>query len=225
MFYFFFKNNYNFCNTNQNSYIKASFCSMSYPGIGRMNKDIYNDTGINNNLFFTDRGQRLHTNSLLEDINTTHIPFIEKLNNGINYKKFKLLGLYKEYLPSVDLDLYDELHQLYKNTYDPPLPLMLESPIKPFSFSYSTYKNIINHKYQIGLDSKIGFGGIDLLINNKYTPSNLVKFKMGLFDKKVFYKNKFPLISNNVKFFLTPEMNIGNKNICLKTRYFTAFRF
>lgn len=82
-----------------------------------MNKDIYNDTGINNNLFFTDRGQRLHTNSLLEDINTTHIPFIEKLNNGINYKKFKLLGLYKEYLPSVDLDLYDELDQLYKNFY------------------------------------------------------------------------------------------------------------
>jgi hypothetical protein len=101
---------------------------------------------------------------------------------------------------------------------------MLESPIKPFSFSYSTYKNIINHKYQIGLDSKIGFGGIDLLINNKYTPSNLVKFKMGLFGKKVFYKNKFPFISNNVKFFLTPEMNIGNKNICLKTRYFTAFK-
>nr|YP_010530056.1 hypothetical protein ON870_pgp022 [Ulva tepida]UXW92154.1 hypothetical protein [Ulva tepida] len=175
---------------------------MSYPGIGRINENIDNNTNINNNnLFCTNPGQRLYNNSLLEDINTINIPFIEKLNNGINYKKFKLLELYKEYLPFLAPSIKSRLNQLYEKTYNPPLPLMLESPIKPFSFSYATYKNIIKHKYQIGLDSKIGFGGIDLLINNQYTPSNLVKFKMGLFGKKIFYKNKFSFISNNVKFF------------------------
>lgn len=219
----YLKNNKHFENIyyiNTNIYTKATFCSMSYPGIGRT-IDIINFDASH---CFT--APELRFQQRANYIKLGEYELIERLNNGSNYKKFKLLKFFYNY--SSSLTDFNRVDLLNENGFYPILPLLFDSPIKPFTFNRSIYKNIYKNKFKIGLDSKIGFGGFDLLLNSKYNFYNLLKFKMGLFSKKPFYKNKLisntNLISNNMKFFLTPSMKIGNKNISIKTDYFTAFQ-
>nr|YP_010835617.1 hypothetical protein NQY40_pgp026 [Ulva meridionalis]WFS80085.1 hypothetical protein [Ulva meridionalis] len=261
--FLYFKNTQNFQTINNNNfYIKAKFCSMSDPGIQRV------PYVIGDNRFSEPEPTSSIRAEIIERENNNN-PLIQNLNNGSNYKNFKLSQLFYGYLMNsqpmsitqilnrfgpdftvfsillggpVDLpngnpagnQAGNQAEILINNpiralinlqnleNFTPPLPLRFDSPIKPFTFYYPLYKKIYKNKLKIYSNSKISFSGCDLLINSEYSPFNLLKFKLGLFGRKSFYTNK--LFSNNIKFFLTPSLKICNKNISLKTKYFTAFK-